>query len=247
MPAPNPILLAIIILLAFMYYQYAFGYVGSRVWPIPNIQEFKETMLFQADVIMDKSKQFIIGKPNDPNVPSVRNDEQTKQEAIQFFKTQYGLSDLYLSVVLRKVYVNDKTGYNASLFGKTGATKLSIIDGGYLVYLPPGKRLYGKYGGKWGVTVRKSSIIPYGYYKFGDYLLRYFAVCPMAWTSTYDGEYTIIDCDVEVIESPQNRLNGFKGKAQGMQKKFNLVNGKHHIVIRNVITLSDDEQDIREA
>lgn len=237
----KPILASIIIVFAFLYYQYAFGYIGSRTWPVPIITPFVKTILFQSDVVMNGDNQFLIGDIEDTSFPVVQGiqDDKVKQEAVQFFKNQYGLSEFYLNFAMRKVYVNDDAKYTASFIEQQGKTNYHIQDGGYVVYLPPGKRLYGRYGGVLGVTNRKSSIIPYGYYKFSDYLVRYFAICPMAWTETYDGRYTLIDCDVEIVNAPDKGLLGLKGKAQGMQKKFKLVNGKHHVVIRNVLTFSE--------
>ena len=232
-------IVGLILLLLFLYIQYAAtGYIGQRRWPVPTIKPLKEMSVFTMDKVMNKKDLFTFGSLSDESFPEVFKDKQRKQqlrkEAVAFFKKQYGFSDMYLNLAMKKVRVNDAAGYKVS-----NKNDKHITDGGYIVFVPPGKRLYGNYGGTFGVTMRKSGIIPFGYYLFGQHEIKYFAICPMASTSTYDGDYTLIDCDVEITKSPNPANIGLKGKAQGMQKSFKLNNGLHHIVVRNVLTFTN--------
>lgn len=235
-----------------------FGIMKQRVWPVPTLKPYKEQFNFIADSILGKdTPEFIFemfpGKsdfksPSSADTPWVglfsdEEDAIMKKEAIKFFKSQYGVSDTYLKIFMKRFKQNTLAGYQASyLSSAPHLQNVPVLDGGYLLYFVPGVRLHGKYGGKSGYTVQKPGFAPYGYYVLNDnlgntlYKIEYKAICPLVTVNTYDGHYTVIDCDVKILEAPTNEsLVGLTGKAQGMQKKFKLSNGKDHIVIRNLL------------
>lgn len=233
----------VIIYLMYLILRCQFGLGKQRTWPVPKIVPHREFITFIADKNMT-GDLFHTDLSNDPKFKDIFSSDAeralVKKEAIAFFKNQYGFSDWYLNLAMKKIRVNtEESNYRANYIQSDPRNQYQIRDGGYVVILPPGKRLYGRYGGKWGIPVAKQSIIPFGYYIFGNqYRFRYYAICPMASVSTYDGDYTIVDCNIDVVSHPVRNLIGATGKAQGMYRSNKLSDGRTNIVIRNILTLN---------
>lgn len=239
-----PYIVIVILIVMILNYHY-YGPFEQRRWPVPKIKPTKEFILLFTDKIMDASKLFNIEFKKDPDYVDIFDSEEerasAKDEAIRFFKKQYGFSDLYLKLFLKRVMVNDESEYNVNYIKDKRFLGAQIRDGGYVVLVPPYTKITGRYGGKNGVVSSKMAIIPFGYYKFGknnEYQIKYFAMCPLTFFRTYDGQYSIIDCDIEMTQAPDQKLIGLKGKAQGMYKKMKVKNGLDRVVIRNVLVFT---------
>jgi len=226
-----PVIVILLLLLFlstfFLFKCYFGGTTGQRVSSMmPNLNPPKKTFVFIANAVMDSKKLFTTRKLSD-NFVSVFTDEErpvVEQEARTFFKNHYGLSDTFLNTFMTELTVNPKSNYTDNESGER------IIDGGFVVMIPKGMKLYGKYGGKSGVASNKSGMLPFGYYMFNGKRIRYKGVCPMVAHSTYDGNYSPIDCLIE--------YNGMTGLAQGVYINKKLKGGMDHIVIKNVLTLN---------
>jgi hypothetical protein len=165
--------------------------------------------------------------------------EKMRLEATNYFKEQFGLSETFITTLMRELRVNDAGNYKAqSIKSNPNLNGTPVVDGGYAAYVPPGTMLYGRYGGKAGIKINKSGVLAYGYYIInGNYKIVYKSPCPLQSFKTYDADYNPIDCDVEVVASPKADLVGLKGKAIGVMRTAKLGGGKNHITIRNVLSL----------
>lgn len=234
------IFIAIIIgLVYYLYKCHTGGMENQRKWPTPNITKSKKTILLSADSILEPGTTFIMKKTLPANLSIFKSSGQkeiTKNNAIKFFKEHFGLSDLYLGVAMVELRVNDKLNYHAKLISDE-RSPTGIIDGGYAVVVPKGKKLHGKYGGKNGVSSHLPGILAYGNYVFNDgsYVIEYTSTCPMTKFQTYDGDYTPIDCDIKILDAKNKSLIGLKGKAKGLFQVNNLKDGGAYNIIRNVL------------
>lgn len=224
-------LLVVISLLAYFLYKCHKGAtIGQRKMPVPNIQPPTLSMVFTADKVMDADDLFIMKLKLDRNLSVFKTDaERTsfKEKASKFFKEHYGLPSLYPIMELR---VNPKSKYQSK-----GSM---LMDGGFATKIPKGMTLHGNFGGKDGVALDVPGILAYGLYRLPNgYVILYKSMCPMVTYSNYMWSVTPIMCDVEILESPNKSEIGKKGKAIGTYFNVPLVNGKNHIVIRNVLTL----------
>ena len=235
--------LLVLLWLIYMLYQCYFGGIGKQsIWPNPKMPKAEEFISFMADQVMDADKMFIIKMPGTKNFKSVFDNVNEQKEAerlaTNFFKKQFGLSDAYLNVFMKELRVNDEAGYHANYIKSMPERKIPLVDGGYAVYVLPNKKLYGQYGGRVGVSSQKSGILAFGYYKMANmYKIRYWSMCPLTTYMTYDGNYTIVDCDIEIEDAPNRSLVGLKGKAQGIYRTTKL-NRLNHLTIRNVLTFN---------
>ncbi len=236
------VLVIVMLCSVYLLYKANFGTTsGKRIWPVPNpeIPEKKEVILFTADAVMDSNNLFMTKSTHDDFKTIFESDEEKemlKKEAIEYFKKQYGMSDTFLNVAMLELRVNDKGGYNASCMKSNPGFASPVVDGGYIVFVPAGKMLHGRYGGNSGVSVNKPTTLAYGFYKMGgSYVIKYMSPCPLQVFTTYDGNYSPIDCDVEIIKSKDPKTVGLKGKAQGVYRNFKLSNGLNQVTIRNVL------------
>ena len=70
--------------------------------------------------------------------------------------------------------------------------------------------------------------------------ILYSAPCPLQSVWRYDAQYMPIDCDVEILSDPDEKMIGLKGKAQGIHRNINISGPKkNHILIKNVMTFHD--------
>lgn len=227
-----PVIVLLVVLISclayFLYKCHLGGTAGQRVSSImPNLDPPKKMFVFIVNAVMDGKKLFMVKKMT-PNFTSVFTNKQevdvVEKEARAFFKSRYGLSDAYLNLTMSELKVNPVARYTDQESGEL------VRDGGFVVIVPKGKKLYGKYGGTKGVASNKMLMLPYGYYMFGDNRIRYMGIYPMVTFNTYDGDVTGIDCGIET--------GNMSGTAQGVFFKKKLANGKDHIVIKNVLTLN---------
>ncbi len=236
---PHIVLIIFIIILAYLLYSCHTSTIGrQRLWPVPKIQSPKEMIVYLADQIMDSGKLFLIKTPG-TTIPSIFKTPQelnrVKQDAFNYFQKQFGLSNTFLNNLMFEITVNPEGNYHVEYMSNQSNQKLSITDGGFTAYIPKGMTLYGNYGGKTGVASNLPGVLAFGYYIFGNNKVKYYGLCPLSTLETYDGNYTFVDCEVEVEEGA---LKGMKGKAQGIYINKKLTNGKNHIAIRNVLTLN---------
>ncbi len=219
--------LVILVLVYFLYKCYFGATAGQRVSTmIPNLNPPSKMIVLIANSVMDSKKLFST-KKMDKNFVSVFTDEErmkVKQEATAFFKDHYGLSDSFLNTFMTELAVNPKANYTNMDSGKR------IKDGGYVVMVIKGTKLYGKYGGTSGVASNKNVVLPFGYYMFNDTKVRYKGTCPMVTFDSYDASYTPISCKIE--------MNGLTGMAEGIYIKTKLKNGLDHVLIKNVLTFN---------
>ncbi len=236
---PYIILIVIILVLILFLYNCHSATIGSqRLWPVPTIKPPKELIVFLADKVMDASKLFLI-KLSGTTIPSIFKNQQerekVKQDAFNYFQKQFGLSNTFLNTLMFELTVNENANYHVEYISSKPNQKYTLVDGGYTAYIPKGMKLYGNYGGKNGVASNLSGLLAFGYYIFGENVIKYYGLCPLTSLETYDGNYTFVDCEVEVESGP---LKGLKGKAQGIYINKKLKNGLNHIVIRNVLTFN---------
>ena len=236
------VILIIVIILIYLLYKCHFYNIDQRIWYIPKIKKNKEVMLFEANAIMNSNDLFQIHLPG-LSPPSIFKNNKDKKDAYikakKFYKNQYGLSDSYLNLFMHEVFVNRDADYGVVYMqSKTGNKKIKMKDGGFVVYVPKGKKLYGQYGGKYGVASDRPGSLAFGYYITNDNLINYFGLCPLVNFTTYDGTYTPIDCDVKIIKANNKKLIGLKGKAQGIYIDRKLKNGKNHVIIKNMLTFT---------
>jgi hypothetical protein len=238
----------VIVVLAYLLYQsYFSGESRQRLYAKPQLPSGKEFQVFTMDAIGDRSEMFIIGIPQNTNFKSIyssKDEEQkVKKEAHQFFKTHFGLSDSFLLTYMYPIVINSKLGYHLQYSQSVPGYQGKIQDGGYTCYVPKGQKMYGQYGGSIGVAFDRDAILIYGHYLVGDkYRIRYWSSSPIKTYKSFDGDYTPVDCDVEIEHAPEARLIGLKGKSHGIYIKKRLVPDqkkpmeKDHIIIRNVLT-----------
>ncbi len=224
----------VIIVLAYFLYTCHFGATsGQRVFPTPTTLEHQLMLVFVADAVMDADKLFLTKKLSGGDFISMFNTQEletVKENSTKFFKEYFGLSDAYLNLAMSELRVNPKGNYRTP-------DGNSVVDGGFVVPVPKGMKLYGLYGGKNGVASDRAGVLAYGHYKIQDgYNIIYKSTCPLVSFSTFDGNYNPIDCYVEIIQSPNPREIGMKGKAIGVYKNTKVNNELNHIVIRNVLT-----------
>jgi hypothetical protein len=224
---------------------------GQRTFPNSIIDENSDGMyahmiLAISDIKMNSDDTFIINNNGRKNFPHVFDSEEerlsVRQEARAYFKKQYGMSDWYLDLAMVEVTVNPKIRYRAYYDQDTKKFNQRMEDGGFVVYVPPSFVLKGRYGGQDGVMVTQSGLIPYGHYRILDnndkvqYKIVYSAPCPLQDMERYDATYMPIDCDIEIIKAPNDKLVGLKGKAQGIHRDIKISGPKkNHITIRNVM------------
>ncbi len=237
------ILLIISLVLLWFLYKAYFPTPTQRIWPASVARKpgNKEFITLLADQMMDDNKLFLIRYPTTKNFPSIFATEAERnaveKSARDYFKKQFGLSDTYLNTFMFEIRVSEESGYHANHVKNQPGKQYPLIDGGFTVFIPPGKRLYGRYGGKTGVSSSIKGILAYGYYILGDdYKIRYVSACPLQQLQTFDGNYNFIDCDVKIEDATDKGLVGLMGKAQGMYKNWKLDNGLNYISIRNVLT-----------
>ncbi len=237
------VIILLLLIFGWLVWGCYFPSIAQRKWPVPKIEPNKEFIVFLQDKIMDSGKQFLINLPTVTDFPSVfstKEREIVRQEAHEFFQKQFGLSNAFLKVFMYEITINPDAGYNVYHVQSNPGQKYKLIDGGFTAYIPAHKKLYGRYGGKSGVAGTIQGVLAYGYYIWGndEYRVRYKGMCPLSTMVTYDGNYTFIDCDVEIVKAPNPSLVGLKGKAIGIYKVNKLSNGLDHLVIRNVLTIS---------
>jgi hypothetical protein len=224
---------------------------GQRTFPNSIIDSnpdglYEQMILAISDIKMNSDDTFIInydGKKEFAHVfDSEEERELVRKEARAYFKKQYGMSDWYLDLAMVEVTVNPKIGYRAYYDQDTKKFNQRMEDGGFVVYVPPSFMLKGRYGGENGVMVTQTGLIPYGHYRILDnnnkvqYKIIYSAPCPLQSIDRYDATYMPIDCDVEIIQAPNEELVGLKGKAQGIHRDIKISGRKkNHITIRNVM------------
>lgn len=232
-------ILAIFLILALGYflYQCQFGATpGQRVMQVPTLTPFDLTMQFTADQIMDPNMLFLMKSGFSGEFPTMFTTDElavVKQNALAFFKESFGLSDAYLNLTATELRVNPDSNYQSS--------GMPIMDGGFVVPIPKGMPLHGKYGGESGVASSKQTILAYGHYVLPNgYTIIYKSTCPMITFSTFDGNYTPIDCYTEILESPNPSDVGMQGKAIGLYRSTLLANGQSLVVIRNVLTFPQE-------
>ncbi len=234
------ILLLVVIYFGYLLYKGSFPTMDQRVWPVPKKLSDKELILLTAESVMDGNKLFLAERKMGEDLSIFKDDKELdafKQESIKYFKRQFGLSDTFINMFLFELRVNDKAGYNAYYSKSEGTIQTPIIDGGFIVFVPKGTTLHGLYGGTNGVTIGRPATLAFGYYIIGDkYKIKYYSPCPLQIMMTYDANYGPVDCDVEILESPNKATIGLKGKAIGIYKNIKLSNGLNGISIRNVLT-----------
>jgi len=234
------IIAIIILILAYQAYQsYYLNISQQRLWKKSQLPSGRELQVYVADVFGHRNDMFIIGK----TIYDKNEDIKVKKDAILFFKNQFGVNDNFLLTYMYPVQVNPNIGYHLQYSQSSPGYNGKIRDGGYTCFVPKGYRLYGNYGGNSGIVIDKDCSLVYGHYLIGDkYKIRYWSLCPLKTYSTYDGDYTPIDCDVEIEHSPEPNLIGLKGKSHGIYIKMKLIQDQtkpletDHIVIRNVLT-----------
>lgn len=237
------IVILILALVGIVYYSYScfFPSMNQRIWPITKLPKHTEFITFVADSMLEPGILFQFNMPTEGFQSIFKSDdekEKMKQDAINYFKEQFGLSETFITTLMREIRVNDAGGYKAeSVKSNPNLNGTHVIDGGYAAYIPPGTTLYGRYGGKTGVKINISGVLAYGYYIINDYKILYKSPCPLQSFKTYDADYNPIDCDVEVVSGTNTDLIGLKGKAIGVMRTAKLNNGKDHITIRNVLSL----------
>lgn len=226
--------------------------IGQRTFPSNMIQEnptgmYKYMVTVIADIKFPSEELFLINYDGAQDFSHIFDSEeerkQVKEEAIKYFKTQFGLSDTFLNLAMFELTVNPKVGYRAYYDQDNKQYNNTMKDGGYVIYVPPYKALYGRYGGKNGVSSSDAGTLTYGHYKIFDNsgknitTMIYESPCPLQVASRYDANYTPIDCDVKVIKSNNSDLVGLEGKAQGLHRDIKITGAKkNHIVIKNVMT-----------
>lgn len=234
------ITLVIVGLVYLLYQNYFGGETRQKLYIKPQLPSGKEFQVFTVDVVGNRTEMFVIGK----TIYSSKEEEQKiKKEAYQYFKSQFGLSDSFLTTYMYPVLVNPQLGYHLQYSQSVPGYQGKIQDGGYTCYVPKGQKMYGQYGGSSGVGLDRDSVLTYGHYLVGNkYRIRYWSSLPIRTYSSFDGDYTPVDCDVEIEHAPEARLIGLKGKSQGIYIKRKLVPNptkpmeKDHLTIRNVLT-----------
>lgn len=237
------IAILIICLLILAYYSYScfFPSTEQRRWPQMSLPKHTEFITFVADAHLDPGTWIKFNMPT-PGFKSMFKSkeelEKVKRESINYFKTQFGLSESFINTLMREIRINDDAGYKAQHISSKPDKQMKVIDGGFAMYVPPGTTLYGRYGGKKGVTLTQPAVLAYGWYLVGDlHKIVYKSQCPLQWYITYDAQYNPIDCDIEIVESKISDMIGLKGKAVGLYRNMKLSNGKEYVSIRNVLSL----------
>lgn len=233
----------IVVLLVILVNSYAGFLSRKRKYNVKTVQPkpHREVISLIVDNVMHKKDMFNTAKTNDKTFKHIFSSdaerEQLKQEAMTFYKTHYGLPGWYLKLFMRQVNANTHLSkYRVDYLQSDPKFEGIIKDGGYVVMILPGFPIFGKYGK--GIVLKKPVVIPYGYYVFGEndeYKIKYITRRPWASIKTYDGDYTIIDYDLEITAAPKKELVGLKGRANGLYRVFELVNGKQHILIKNIL------------
>jgi len=216
----------------------------ERIYPSIKQLEgniFKESIMVVADKTLNSNKMFIFNYPLNLKFETVFKSDEDKAKAKigarDFFKNNYGLTDSYLNMFMWEYRVNSNINQRAYFIQGSKNKNIKVQDGGYTVYLPIKRRLYGKYGGKEGVLINKSSRLIYGYYIIGDkYKIKYWSQQPQIEHHTYDATYTPIDYELKIEGANNKKLIGLKGKAHGLYKKINIKGLTKHMIIRNVMT-----------
>jgi hypothetical protein len=244
MDSKYTIAILIVIILVLLYYVYKcnFPSVEQRIWPGFKPFSDKEFMILMADadINMKEDPLFIAGKTLSKDVSMYNTPEErnsVKKDAIAFFKKQFGLSSAYINTAILELRVNPKSKYHAREIKGQPGEKLTLQDGGFIVYLPANKTLYGDYGGKNGVSQSMPGILTYGHYIFGKYKIRYTSACPLFTYRAYDANYSPVDCNVLIEDSPHKEHIGLRGKARGIMMNYKIRGGLNHISIRNTITI----------
>jgi hypothetical protein len=245
-----------IILVIFLIYWYYSPNTNQRIFPdrlVPEnpINLYPQMIVATSDIKYPSDKMFLIrGYNYDSDYKSFphifKNEEERKKiknEAKQYFKKQFGLSDFFLDSFMLELTVNPEINYRAYYLQNTNSLNNKMTDGGFIVYVPPYTKLYGRYGGKNGVSSSKQSTLAYGHYKITDnssnsiMTIRYESQCPLQTFSTYDADYSPVDCDIQIINSQNKAEIGLNGKAQGIHRNMMIKNPKkNHILIKNVMT-----------
>lgn len=234
------VITVIIIVLVYLLHQNYFGGdTRQKLYPRPQLPSGKEVQVLTANTIGDRTQMFLIGKS-----PYASNQEmeKIKNQARAYFKSQFGLSDSFLNTYMYSVLVNPNLGYHLQYSQSVPGYQGKIQDGGFTCYLPKGQKLYGNYGGSSGISCDKDSLLTYGHHLIGDkYRIRYWSSSPVKTYSSFDGDYTPIDCDLEIEHAPESRLIGLKGKSEGIYIKKRLIPDstkpmeKDHLIIRNIL------------
>lgn len=217
---------------------FLFSNSGPRNWSKPDLSKPKFKIVFEADSIVDNFFNFdskLFGTDKFKTVYKSNSErEKIRNEAKEFFSKQFGLSDWYLDSLMTEVNVNPKGKYRMSIINGNRVNS-PLKDYGFTCPILPYMKLTGKYGGKLGaINYNGIGTLAYGHYEVDGFKIKYKSMCPLTSTTTYDGTYTFIDCDVKIIKSPNKKLIGMKGKAEGLYKKFKTSN-KNWINIRNVL------------
>lgn len=250
------ITIIIVVLLLISLFSYFSVTTDRRLWPDKFVKEnptgmYPQVITAISDIKYPSDKMFIIKGYNNndsytdfPHIFDDNNErEEMRKQAKIFFKKQFGLSDTFLNTFMFELTVNPEINYRAYHNQVDNKYNNKMRDGGFIVFIPPLTRLYGRYGGNNGVVADGSSTLAYGQYKIYDetgnniYKIIYESQCPLQNFNTYDGVYTPIDCDIKIIKSPRENEIGMKGKAQGINRNFTInSNKKNHILIKNVMT-----------
>jgi len=232
-------ILLILIFIVFKVYQWFTKCTDceQRVYPgirMNKSRDFKLSLIAVSDKIIPSKDVFKYNFPLSFGFKTIFKTEEernkAKEESRKFFQNTFGLSDLHLKLFMWELRVNDSLDYR---FVHDNST---LLDGGYICYVPPKTVLRGTYGGVNGVIVNKGGVLAFGYYVGGGYKIRYWSMCPLVTHKTYDGNYTPIDCDLEIEDALDKKLIGTKGKAQGIYKIINYKGLTNHVTIRNVMT-----------
>lgn len=225
--------LVIILLVSYFIFQYTNETKRQRKYSQPQKKQDKNVMILIGDSVLPNNQLFLTETSENQNINDI-DILKLQKMAHQFFQKQYGLDDSYIKKFMKKTEVNSKVGYH---YVTTDGEVLPVIDKGFSCYIPERKSLYGKYGGKNGLITNRDSILMYGYYQIGDrYKILYKCEEPFETFITYNGSYTPINYDIEMLEASDDHLVGLKGKGEGIYKNRKLNNGENSVVIRNILT-----------
>ncbi len=214
------------------YYERIYDFIS-----LPKNGQYREIIVTTIDVIFDSNQIFTFNLPFSKFKSVFSETEYVKKESRQFFKETFGFTDKFLKLFMFEFKVNDDIDYRVQYTQSGSVVNQYIKDGGHIVYVPHKTKLHGTYGGKQGIQIEKGGFVMLGYYIIGsEYKIRYTSIYPLITHKTYDGAYTPIECDIEIIESFDKKLIGLKGKAQGIYKVSNYRGISNHILVRNVMT-----------
>ena len=233
--------------------QLIFG-IDQKTFPQKIIEslpdgKYEQMIIASSDIKFDSSKMFLHNYDyEDSNdfshvFDSEKERKQERENARKYFKKQFGLSDFILDKFMFEITVNPEIKYKAYYEQYTKKYNRKMMDGGYVVHLPPFFMLTGKYGGKRGVLTFKGSTLAYGHYKILDdkdklqYKILYTSSQPLQKDKRRDGDYSPIDYDIEILDAHDKEMIGLKGKAQGINRNVKITGDKkNHILIRNVMS-----------